>query len=45
MPSTGSSVTEIDRPVSGGLALAWLLGLTAVLGVWLLRRTSRLVRG
>ncbi len=36
---------EIDRPVSGGLALAWLLGLTAVLGVWLLRRTSRLVRG
>ncbi len=36
---------EVDRPVSGGIALAWLLGLTAVLGVWLLRRTSRLVRG
>ena len=36
---------DVDRPFSGGIALAWLLGLTAVLGVWLLRRTNRLVRG
>jgi ABC-2 type transport system permease protein len=36
---------EVDRPLSGGIALAWLLGLTAVLGAWLLRRTNRLVRG
>jgi len=36
---------EVDRPVSGGIALAWLLVLTAVLGAWLLRRTKRLVRG
>lgn len=34
-----------DRPVSGGIALAWLLGLTTVLGWWLYRRTDRLVRG
>jgi ABC-2 type transport system permease protein len=36
---------EVDRPVSGGVALLWLLGLTAVLAAWLVRRTSRLVRG
>ena len=36
---------EVDRPVSGGVALLWLLGLTAVLATWLLRRTNRLVRG
>jgi ABC-2 type transport system permease protein len=36
---------ELDSPVSGGIALLWLLGLTAVLAAWLLRRTSRLVRG
>ena len=36
---------ELHRPVSGGVSLLWLLGLTAVLGAWLLRRTNRLVRG
>jgi ABC-2 type transport system permease protein len=36
---------DVDRPVSGGVALAWLLALTAVLGAWLVRRTNRLVRG
>jgi ABC-2 type transport system permease protein len=36
---------EVDRPLSGGVSLAWLLGLTVVLGAWLLRRTNRLVRG
>lgn len=36
---------EVDRPVSGGVALVWLLALTAALGAWLLRRTNRLVRG
>ena len=36
---------EVDRPVSGGVALLWLLALTAVLAAWLLRRTNRLVRG
>lgn len=36
---------DVDRPVSGAVAVAWLLGLTVVLGSWLLRRTSRLVRG
>ncbi len=36
---------ELDRPVSGGVALLWLLGLTTVLAAWLLRRTNRLVRG
>ena len=36
---------ELDRPVSGGVALLWLLGLTVVLAAWLVRRTNRLVRG
>jgi len=36
---------EVDWPVSGDIALAWLLGLTAVLGMWLVRRTNKLVRG
>ena len=36
---------EVDRPVSGGVALLWLLGLTIVLAAWLVRRTNRLVRG
>jgi ABC-2 type transport system permease protein len=36
---------ELDRPVSGGVALLWLLGLTVVLAGWLVRRTNRLVRG
>jgi ABC-2 type transport system permease protein len=36
---------EVDRPMSGAVAFGWLLGLTAVLGAWLVRRTSRLVRG
>jgi ABC-2 type transport system permease protein len=36
---------ELDRPVSGGVTLLWLVGLTLVLAVWLVRRTNRLVRG
>jgi len=36
---------ELDRPVSGGVALLWLLGLTVVLAGRLVRRTNRLVRG
>jgi ABC-2 type transport system permease protein len=36
---------HVDSPVSGGIALLFLLGLTAVLAAWLVRRTNRLVRG
>jgi ABC-2 type transport system permease protein len=36
---------ELDRPVSGGVSLVWLLALTVVLAALLLRRTNRLVRG
>ncbi len=36
---------ELDRPVSGGVSLAWLLGLTVVLAAWLVRRSKRLLRG
>src|SRR5262245_42712060 len=36
---------ELDRPLSGGVALAWLVGLTVLLALWLVRRTKRLVRG
>jgi ABC-2 type transport system permease protein len=36
---------EVDRPVSGGIALLWLVGLTAALALLLVRRTKRLVRG
>jgi ABC-2 type transport system permease protein len=36
---------HVDSPVSGGTALLFLLGLTAVLAAWLVRRTDRLVRG
>jgi ABC-2 type transport system permease protein len=36
---------ELDRPLSGGVAFAWLVALTAVLGLWLARRTKRLVSG
>ena len=36
---------EVDRPVSGGVALLWLVLLTLVLAAWLVRRTKRLVRG
>ncbi len=35
----------IDRPLPGWANTLWLLGLTAVLGLGLLRRTERLVRG
>ena len=35
---------ELDRPVSGGVSLAWLLGLTVVLAAWLVRRARRLLR-
>jgi hypothetical protein len=36
---------QLDRPVSGGVSLLWLVGLTVVLAAWLVRRTNRLVRG
>ena len=36
---------ELDRPVSGGVTLLWLLCLTVVLAAWLVWRTNRLVRG
>jgi ABC-2 type transport system permease protein len=36
---------ELDRPVSGGVALLWLVGLTIGLAAWLVGRTNRLVRG
>jgi hypothetical protein len=36
---------KLDRPVSGGVSLLWLVGLTVVLAAWLVRRTNRLVRG
>jgi ABC-2 type transport system permease protein len=35
----------LDRPLPGWVSTLWLAGLTVVLGVWLLRRTERLVRG
>ncbi len=35
---------ELDRPVSGAVSLAWLLGLTVVLAAWLVRRAKRLLR-
>ena len=34
-----------DRPVSASVSALWLAGLTIVLGAWLLRRTTSLVRG
>ncbi len=34
-----------ERPLPGAVSALWLVGLTAVLGAWLVRRTSRLVRG
>ena len=34
-----------NRPVSGGVSALWLVGVTAVLAVWLWRRIGRLVRG
>ena len=34
-----------DRPVAASVSALWLAGLTVVLGGWLLRRTTRLVRG
>ena len=34
-----------DRPVPASVSALWLVGLTVVLGAWLLRRTKRLVRG
>jgi ABC-2 type transport system permease protein len=36
---------EVDPPVSGGATVAWLVGLTVVLALWLVRRTKRLVSG
>ncbi len=36
---------DADWPVSGDIALAWLLGLTTALAAWLVRRANRLVRG
>jgi ABC-2 type transport system permease protein len=36
---------ETSRPLAGWVSLVWLVGLTAVLGLWLLRRATRLVRG
>jgi ABC-2 type transport system permease protein len=36
---------EVDPPVSGGVIVAWLVGLTVVLALWLVRRTKRLVSG
>ena len=34
-----------DRPVSASVSALWLAGLTIVLGAWLMRRTTSLVRG
>jgi ABC-2 type transport system permease protein len=34
-----------DAPVSGAVSALWVAGLTVVLGLWLLRRTGRLMRG
>ncbi len=34
-----------ERPLAGWVSLLWLIGLTAALGVGLVRRTERLVRG
>jgi hypothetical protein len=34
-----------DRPVAASVSALWLAGLTVVLGAWLLRRTTSLVRG
>jgi ABC-2 type transport system permease protein len=34
-----------DRPVAGWVSALWLVGLTFVLGTWLLRRTTTVVRG
>jgi len=39
----GDDLTQ--RPVAGAVSALWLAGLTAVLAVWLWRRTGRLVRG
>jgi ABC-2 type transport system permease protein len=34
-----------DRPVAGWVSTLWLAGLTLVLGAWLLRRTTSVMRG
>jgi ABC-2 type transport system permease protein len=34
-----------DRPVAGWVSTLWLAGLTFVLGAWLLRRTTSVMRG
>ena len=34
-----------DRPVAGWVSTVWLVGLTLVLGAWLLRRTTPVMRG
>jgi ABC-2 type transport system permease protein len=34
-----------DRPVAGWVSALWLAGLTLVLGAWLLRRTTSVMRG
>ncbi len=34
-----------DRPVAGWVSALWLAGLTLVLGTWLLRRTTSVMRG
>ena len=36
---------ELDRPVPGWVSFLWLVGLTAVLAAWLVRRTQGFVRG
>ena len=34
-----------DRPVAGWVSALWLVGLTAILGAWLLRRMTPVMRG
>ena len=36
---------ELDRPLPGYVSFAWLVGLTVVLGAWLVARTRGFVRG
>jgi ABC-2 type transport system permease protein len=36
---------DVEGPLPGVVSLLWLVGLTVVLALWLVRRTKRLVRG